>query len=201
MGCRAVLLSWVCLLVAPAAGGCSDLNKPAEIVPQGNFSLEQAREFQEFELYALGESHGEHELTAVVRQFDGRPEAPPVRVNFVDFLYGTCTPAPGSERRCSPPLSVQVWTTCKRNPTVDAPGQDAPMEIRGVPAYFYDGGSRLELSTGTSTVVIFAGGREKALAAAASLRGVNNSVAPGQPLPGPAYTPTTERGVVTVECA
>ena len=199
---RALLLSCAGLLVAAGAGGCSDLNPAEPIVIRGNFSLEQAREFREFDLYALGETYGELELTAVVRQY-GRAEASPARVSFVDFIYGTCVPGPRSEGRCSPPLSVQVWTTCKRNPTVYAPGVglEAPMEIRGVPAYFHDQGSRLELSTGTSTVVIFARGQQEALAAAASLHGVNNPLASGQPLPEPAYTPANERGVATVKCA
>jgi hypothetical protein len=46
-------------------------------------------------------------------------------------------------------------------------------------------------------VVIFSDGRKTALAAAAALRGVNNAVAPGEPLPEPAYT-RAEGGVVSV---
>ena len=150
---RCVLVFCIGLLVAACAGGCSDPTTPNEVVPRGHFSLEKARKFRDFDLYALGESYGEFELTAVQRQFDRSPDAPPVRANYVDFIYGTCEPGPGSEGRCSPPLSVQVWAACERNPMVygSGIGQEAPIEVRGVPAYFYERGTRLELSTGTST--------------------------------------------------
>jgi hypothetical protein len=70
--------------------------------------------------------------------------------------------------------------------------------IRGVPAYFYEDGRRLELSTSTSTVVILARDREQALGAAAALKGINNSIAVGEDLPAPAYTREPQPGVIEV---
>ena len=183
------------LVAALALAGCGG-DEPAGSASEGSFSLEQARLFAEFPLYAPGESHGDLPLTAVVRQFDSSPHAAPVRENYVDFIYGSCD---ASEQGCAPPLSVQVWAAGERNPLVYGPeaGQERPIEVRGVPGYFYEGGGRLELSTGTSTVVIFASGRQAALAAAAALRGVNNSVTAEENLPAPAYT-RAEGGIVSV---
>jgi hypothetical protein len=193
---RAVATCFFALAAALTAAACGG-EEPAQVSPRSDFSLEQARQFRDFELYALGETYGELPLTAVLRRFDPAPEQPGVSANFVDFIYGTCEPP--SDGGCAPPLSVQVWAACERNPMVYGPGagQEPPIEIRGVPAYFYEGGRRLELSTGSSTVVIFASGRDAALAAAAALQGVNNSLPPGQPLPEPAYT-RDEGGVVSV---
>jgi hypothetical protein len=80
-------------------------------------------------------------------------------------------------------------------------GQEASIEVRGVPAYFYEAGRGLELSTGASTVVIFASGREDALAAADALVGINNVVTREEDLPAPAYA--VEDGGVTsvIPCA
>jgi hypothetical protein len=186
------------LVAALAVAGCGG-DEPSGIAIEGNYSLEQAQLFEDFPLYALGESYGDLPLVAVQRTFDASVEPPPVRPNYVDFIYGTCEPAAGSEGRCTPPLSVQVWAACERNPLVYGPeaGQERPIEVRGVPGYFYEGGGRLELSTGTSTVVIFASGRQAALAAAAVLRGVNNPVTAEENLPAPAYT-RAEGGIVSV---
>jgi hypothetical protein len=187
----------LCCLMLFAVVGCGSQERAA--VAQGGFSLEQARGFGDFELYALGEAYGELPLTAVTRVFDPSPEAPPVRANYVGFVYGTCD---ASEGGCAPPLSIQVWAACERNPMVYSPdaGQEQPIELRGVPAFFYEGGRRLELSTGTSTVVIFATSREAALAAAGSLQGVNNDVQAGGNLPAPAYT-REEAGISVIPCA
>jgi hypothetical protein len=182
------------LVAVLTAVGCSG-EKPTRAGTDRNLSFEQAQAFDEFPLYAPGESYGDLPLTHVLRRFDGSPEAPPVRPNYVDFIYGTCE---ASDQGCAPPLSVQVWAACERNPmTSPEAQQERPIEFRGVPAYFYEGGRRLELSTGTSTVVIFARGRSDALAAAAALRGINIALAPGQELPAPAYT-RSEGGIVSV---
>ena len=58
--------------------------------------------------------------------------------------------------------------------------------VRGTTAAFFEGGSRLEIQTGTTTVVIFALSKRKALAVARSLRGLNADVSPREPLPPPA---------------
>jgi hypothetical protein len=57
---------------------------------------------------------------------------------------------------------------------------------RGVPGAFFDRGTRLELQTGRSTVVLFADSRLRVLRIAAALRAVDGSVPAGVPLPAPA---------------
>jgi hypothetical protein len=94
------------------------------------------------ELYAPGEAHDDLPLTAVIRRFDDSPDAPPVRENYVDFIYGTCDTSAGG---CAPPLSVQVWAACERNPMAYRPDEaEGSFDVRGVPAYFFEGGRRLE---------------------------------------------------------
>jgi len=165
---------------------------------EGNFSMEQARRFSDFQLFAPGDSFEDLPLTAVLRRFDSAEESAPVRANFVGFLYGSCEPGPDSG--CMAPLNVQVWAACERNPGGYSPGlaREGPVTVRGVPAYFYEGGRRLELSTGTSTVVIFAHDREQALRAGATLEGINNSISVGEDLPAPAYTREPQPGVIEV---
>jgi hypothetical protein len=58
--------------------------------------------------------------------------------------------------------------------------------VRGVPAAYFAADPRLELYTGTVTIVIFGAGRTQLLAAAAALRGVNRDVGEGERLPEPA---------------
>ena len=58
--------------------------------------------------------------------------------------------------------------------------------IRGVPAAFFEDGHRLEIQTGTSTVVVFARSRDEVLQVASALRGVNLPVQASDRLPQPA---------------
>jgi hypothetical protein len=200
-----LLFAWVVafLVFGAALASCSDgatgpsSNEPAQAT-EGNFSIEQAEGFSEFSLYAPGDSFEDLPLTAVLRRFDSEEQSAPVRANFVGFLYGSCQPGPDSG--CTVPLDVQVWAACERNPSVYSPvlTSEGPVTVRGVPAYFYEDGRRLELSTGTSTVVILARDREQALGAAAALKGINNPTAVGEDLPAPAYTREPQPGVIEV---
>jgi hypothetical protein len=165
---------------------------------ESSFSLGQAKAFADFSLYAPGDSFEDLPLTAVLRRFDSAAQSAPVRANFVGFLYGSCQPGPDSG--CMVPLDVQVWAACERNPGVYSPelAREEPVTVRGVPAYFYEGGRRLELATGTSTVVLFAQDREHALRAAAALEGINNPITADEDLPAPAYTREPQPGVIEV---
>ena len=60
------------------------------------------------------------------------------------------------------------------------------VRVRGVPGAFFESGTRLELETGHSLVVVFAASREQALRIAAELEALDGSVAEGSPLPLPA---------------
>jgi hypothetical protein len=186
------------LLLVATAGGCVG-DGPRATTPAGNYSLAKAKVFTDFPLYAVGESFSDLPLTAVERRFDDSADAAPARANYLDFIYGTCD---ASEGGCAPPLSIQVWAACERNPMSYGPEiqRGGPLEIRGVPAYFFEDGHRLELSTGTATVVIFASSRESSLSAANALEGVNNQVVAGAQLPAPAYTTETGGGTAVIPC-
>jgi hypothetical protein len=87
---------------------------------------------------------------------------------------------------CTAPLELQIWPACLRNPA--AYPRLSPQEslvIRGAPAYFYENGSCLEVTTGRVTAVFFGGSRDLLLQAAQSLRGVNVSLPKTAELPDP----------------
>lgn len=156
----------------------------------GAFDLAQARSFTEFPLYDAGDRVDGLPLTTVLRRDDA--------ADFVSFVYGDCTAQ--DDQGCAPPLEIQVWPACKRNLALydsSAPGAPAPehVMVRGMPAAFFEDGDRLELETGRSTVVIFAGSRSENLLVAAALRALGKHATCAQ-LPAP------EAGAVagTVRC-
>jgi hypothetical protein len=184
----AMLLLLAAALVAALAGGLvwathSDSAAPSLAPIKSNYSVDEAKGFLRFPLYYAGDSVNGHPLTAV--EHDTHP------AEVISFLYGDCTPprAPdGSyDGGCALPVEVQVWPACFRNPTLygGAPGSPVPVNttVRGVPAAFFEGGNRLEIQTGTSTVVIFA---DSPATVAGALRGVNNDVPTRVDLPAPA---------------
>jgi len=143
--------------------------------PAGN-----ARAFDDFPLYSAGDRADGLPLVAVLRRDD--------TANYVSFVYGDCVPS--DDAGCAPPAEIQVWPACRRNlalyrsPSPAGPAAE-PATIRGVPAAVLDDGTRLELQTGSSTVVVFADSRARALRIAGALRAVNGSVPPGRMLPPP----------------
>ena len=161
--------------------------------PRSTFSRTEARGFTEFPLYDLGDSFEGLPLTAVLRRRDKPYPGEPIRPNNVAFIYGDCQA--GNDSGCAPPLEVKTWPACVRNPSVyDIPGgADERATVRGVPARFYERWTRLELSTGRVTVVLYGTGRRDLLRAAARLRGVNVPHAAEAKLPPPA------RGAMTGE--
>jgi hypothetical protein len=164
-------------LVLAGSGPAGDSRR----APRSSITPEQARAFDEFPLYSAGERVDGLPLAAILRRDD--------TATYVTFLYGDCTP--DDDAGCAPPAEVQVWPACRRNLALydvvhpAAPAVE-PVTIRGVPAAFLDDGTRLELQTGRSTVVVFADSRGRAVRIAEALRAVNGSIAVGSPLPQPA---------------
>jgi hypothetical protein len=150
--------------------------------PRSSFSLEQARAFDEFPLFSPGRIVDGHPLTAVLRRDD--------RASYVSFVYGDCTAE--RDTGCAPPVEVQTWPLCRRSLALyeggAAPGGTRPdwVLVRGVPGVFFDQGTRLELETGRSLVVVFASSREQAQRIADELEAVDGSITAGSPLPPPA---------------
>jgi hypothetical protein len=150
-------------------------NKTAAFPPRGNFTLSDAESFSHYALYYAGPSVDGFPLTVV--QHDP---------GDVDFQYGSCSAGP--DTGCPAPVEIQVAPACHRNLSMyrDPYGpQPRPTRIRSVPAAFFEGGARLEIYTGRSTVVIF-GAHERVLRAARSLQGLNVPIAADAALPPPA---------------
>ena len=134
-------------------------------------------------LYNAGDRVDGLPLTAVLRRED--------TAEFVSFIYGDCVS--GDDTGCAPPAEVQTWPACRRNlqlydDAIRRGGLLEPITLRGVPAVLFDDGTSLELETGRSTVVVFAGTRERVLRIGAALRAVDETVSPGLPLPKPVRT-------------
>lgn len=156
--------------------------------PKSNFSVSEAARFGDFPVFYAGQEVNGHSLTAVLRSPLG-----PMRKNqeSVGFIYGTCEVGPGFDPGgCAPPVEISNEPACSRNLSMYGSGFGSPnpqsTRIRGTTAGFFEGGSRIEIQTGTTTVVIFAYSKREARSVARSLRGVNVAVTRGEPLPPPA---------------
>lgn len=173
----ATLLGIAGLSVLLGTAGVSD-----DGAPRSTFSLQSARGLQDFPVYYAGDAIQGVPMVAVLRREDA--------ANYVSFVYGECDAR--DEVGCAPPGEVQVWPACVRNPAAYARNRSpvaprpVPSTIRGVPAAGFEEGRRLEIQTGTSTVVVFGHTPQFARALAAELRGVNVAVERGAPLPPPA---------------
>src|SRR5215203_4975520 len=135
--------------------------------PKSTFSVAQAKAFGDFPLYDAGDSVEGLPLVAELRRLGGG-------TNYVSFIYGDC--AALDDYGCAPPVEIQIWPACLRNPSLYAtPG--APVgekaTVRGAPAAFYEDGRRLEIQTSTSTVVIFGRSQTEVVTVADALRGAN----------------------------
>lgn len=152
--------------------------------PKSNFSVAKAQRFRDFPVFYAGPAVNGHELTAANYEPLG-----PMRKNqwSVEFSYGTCDIGAGIDPGgCSLPVSISNEPACSRNLAMYG-GALSPTphltRVRGTTAAFFEGGSRLEIQTGTTTIVIFAFSKREALAVARNLRGLNVPVSPGDPLP------------------
>jgi hypothetical protein len=152
-----------CVGILVARGSARE---PPSAAPRGNFTLAEARAFGEFPLVWAGDVVDGLRLAAIVRRDD--------TATYVSFVYGDCRPV-SYDSGCAPPAEIQVWPADARNlDSYDssAPGAPAPEQtrIRGSPAAFFDGGTRLEIYTSRSTVVVFSHPRTRVLAIADALR-------------------------------
>lgn len=190
---RILAISVLVVLAAVGAvigSGSISTDLPA---PKSTFSSTQTKAFRQFELYNAGSEVAGLSLVATLRS-----DQP--RANWVSFIYGECDA--GQDGGCAPPAEVQIWPACLRNPAVFVKNLELlraedPIILRGVPAIFYEGGTRLEIQTGRSTVVIFGQSRELVSRIASDLEGVNLAVSRTQGLPAP--VPGAETG--TLRCS
>lgn len=182
MGRRAFPVAGFAALLASLALAGSGPAGDGTRRPGSTFGLEQARAFDEFPLYSAGGLVDGLPLVAVLRRDDA--------ASFVSFVYGDCVPS--TDSGCASAAEIQVWPACRRHLALyEAAPEAGPtperVTVRGVPAAFFDGGTRLEIQTGSSTVVVFADSRERALRLASALRPVGepSPSLPGLSLPAP----------------
>jgi hypothetical protein len=179
----------VATLAYSAAGGG---DSPEFDAAHSDLSIDGAAAFPDFALYSAGQSFEGLPLTGMTRRLEARVAPDPARANFVGFRYGDCTPT--SDAGCPAPLEIQVWPACERNLstyTLTPLGDPLPHEdasVRGVPAAFFEDGQRLEVYTGSVSVVLFGQGKAQLLRAADALHAVNpqGGVRTGERLPAPA---------------
>jgi len=82
--------------------------------PKSTFSVAQAKAFGDFPLYDAGDSVEGLPLVAELRRLGGG-------TNYVSFIYGDC--AALDDYGCAPPVEIQIWPACLRNPSLyAAPG-------------------------------------------------------------------------------
>lgn len=178
-----------CVMAGLALAGCGAARDDQRDVATSHedslqrtgITLAEARSFDEFPLFFAGERVLGHPLVAILNRDD--------TARYVSFVYGDCEPA-GLEGGCAPPVEIQVWPGSVRNlgsydPSVAGMPTPERTTVRGVPAAFFDGRTRLELFAGPATAVIFSDSR-RLLELARALRCVTD------PAPGV--------GVGTLEC-
>lgn len=96
-----------------------------------------------------------------------------LRTDFTSVAYGDC---PSRAPSCALPLEIQSWPACQRYPARFRESPGGPLlafrraAVRGAPAAVYDEGTRIEVLTGSLTVVVFARDARAARRAAVSLR-------------------------------
>lgn len=153
-----------CVLAPLIGGGSAGAGGPTNAIP----------------LYSAGDRVDGLPLSAILQRDD--------TAQFVSFVYGDCEQS--GDAGCAPPAEVQVWPACRRNLALyedafSSGGSPEPITVRGVPAALFDEGTRLELETQQSTIVVFADTRARVLRIAAALRSLDGSVPRGHPLPAP----------------
>ena len=135
------------------------------VPPAGNLRLAAARRFRPFGLYWVGPSFRGFVLSSIDRTTASGPRG---RGPVVNIAYGG--------------FDLQHWPACVRVPS-DVDGRnDGTIGIQGVRGVFFEGGHRLEIVTGRTTIVIF-GPRAQIIRVARALRPLNPSVA-GRARPG-----------------
>jgi hypothetical protein len=144
-----------------------------------------------YTVYWVGKAFDGLTLSGRIRRLEPPDPGETFGADFYSYLYGSCT-SDSIDGACPLPLEIQSWAACKRNLSVytEAPdGRPVPHEnlkIRGVPAALFEEGTRLEIYTGTTTVVIFGSDLDRMNRAAVAMFSVDGRIKPKQTLPAPA---------------
>ncbi len=181
-----VALGALSLVVAAALAQSTGAPSGAQPAFRGDLDLGRAADFEEYGLFAPGSVFGDVPLVAVTRRVDDpNPRRPssmkPRRANWVNFIYASECAYDAFGIACENMAQVQVWPACERNLSVYARArQDGDVRlqlirVRGVPAALFEDESMLEIYSGDSTIVLFAGDKSQLLELANELASVNAS--------------------------
>lgn len=148
--------------------GCTGIDEPPNFAPA-----------------SAGPSFRGLPVTTVIRRCDAPYPGEPIRANSITYIYGTCEI--GSADACAPPLVIQTWPACERTLTdYSFDGHAYPHSdlgrVKGVPARSFDDGSRVELYTGASTVVVMGLNPADVQDAASDIRMEPTDASPAAPL-------------------
>lgn len=138
----------------------------------GNMTMADAQAFTRYPLYNAGQSVAGLPSSGVNQSVGPSQDGELTGTDYVDFFYGVCAPT-SSDPGCSAPVDVQVWNVCARWRDLVSLTPDQSVTVRGVPARFFEGFTRLELYTPDATIVIFGGNAAQLLSVANAISGVN----------------------------
>jgi hypothetical protein len=137
-------------------------------------SLSEVKQFDAHRIYYAGEEVAGLPLEDVEGEERQRAE----RLRGWNFYYGDCDPPSGlfAEGGCEPPLQIHNYPTCRRWASLLSDRSEI-VDFRGAKAAGSGDGieSPVEIFTGSTTVLIFAGDRNVAEAAARQLRDVRQA--------------------------
>jgi hypothetical protein len=115
-----------------------------------------------FEIFSAGPSVAGMPLTDFNRRCGGTTPADEPPANLTNYFYGDCK-IPEGATGCQPPLQIQTWPACQRA-LGDYSFEGKPIPYRELPRIGnarvvqieFMFGPRIEVYTGSSTIVIFA---------------------------------------------
>jgi hypothetical protein len=128
-----------------------------------------------FEVFSVGPSPAGLHLTGTSRRCDPNTWKDGWPNNYVNYSYGECT-IPRGATGCAPPLTIQTWPACQRA-FAEYSFEGKPLPYRKLPHFgraevvdFTFPANRIEVYTGSVTVVIFANSSTLAKKAVRMLR-------------------------------
>lgn len=143
-----------------------------------------------FEVFSAGPAVAGVPMIAAVRRCDAGALADESRSNYLAYVYGRCQDEPHSGDSCVPPLQIRSYPACERT-FVDYSFEGKPLPHKELPPI--DGAKvfeieflvdhRIEIYTGTSTIVISAADWSLAEEALQLLRGQPDGERPATAAP------------------
>jgi hypothetical protein len=138
-----------------------------------------------FTFFSLGPEFEGLPVRSIMRRCDSADAS--LHTNYVYYFYGSCNPGTNDDIGCAPPIQIVTSSACVRSladyekaPGVPDQGKDLG-EHRGVPVFSFDEGNRVEVYTGTSTIILFGADSARLERAIDAIRPEPRSEPPGLP--------------------